>query len=285
MLLTFFLAVALQQAASQKPAYRLSCDSHGQSTDCSVCMACGGADVDHFEIRDDSGKVQFQADSSPGEPVADVAMEAFSYADRAIEEVVTTQGAPAQPRRFRVTYVFESTSSGLVPFNPPVATPCLGNAFLASGIALSCDFDAGFFRFEVLLAISFDRHRIELMPNQEAFPAFPALGRRSSQRLSVSADLPMYLRHEKKAPQSIVKIEAGQVRSFFQSSSTGLKDAANQVVVISAWAPVSMKPASTSPPVPETAIYDPNNVWLQVRVNGRTGWIHGLNSFHAIGLR
>ena len=49
-------------------------------------------------------------------------------------------------------------------------------------------------------------------------------------------------------------------------------------------APASLKPADNAPEGVQMVYYDINNLWLQIQVDGHTGWMKGASSFRIIGL-
>jgi hypothetical protein len=55
-------------------------------------------------------------------------------------------------------------------------------------------------------------------------------------------------------------------------------------MILAAWAPASLKAADNAPVGVQMVNYDWNNLWLQIQVEGHTGWIRGTNSFRMIGL-
>lgn len=279
LLLELVLAALLQQTAPQKPpwdgaihmgghAYRLSCYMAGDPVPCVRCHACELA-VDHFEIRDEAGHIQFEKDAPQGKPFTNVLAMGFGNLGDQVLKIDTVQDpSPDGTPIARVLYAFEPTPSGLEPFNPPLT--CLNGAMgdLASHtIALGCHFDTGYFTFTVVLLYDFSHHQITLMPDQKVFSVlFP----RPYERLkaTASAKLELYSDHEDNAPLSILAISP--------EDSTKL---------VAAWSPVSMAPVDGGPAGFQGVRHDASQVWLQVRVKGRTGWVRGKRSFEAIGLQ
>lgn len=191
----------------------------------------------------------------------------------------TKQGTGYQ-EQLVVTHLFESTSSGLVPFYPAMLGS-YSDEYFSTGYALGYGFDTGYFRFDVPLAADFKTHRIELPPSRETFAVF---GRRAH-KLRTPGSIQLYSEHREDASHSEFTIAPGEVMNFYQSDPSSLKKLSGRIVVIVAWAPVSMSALRGGSAGVEMLDFNQENTWLQIQIDGHTGWIHGDASFRAIGLR
>ncbi len=290
-LLPVFLAVTLlQQAADTRPphdgalhlaghAYRLSCTFEGESA---PCAAKGGVSVDHFEIRDETGRVQFEKDAPPDKPFSYVGMWGTGSGTRWILEVDVTAEDSEPP----VSYIFDPAHSRLVPFNPPVT--CASGRFstvsvAGGGTGLGCALGNHYFTLLVILTYDYDHHRIELTPQREnGYFAEPVmeLGSERAGRLLFNypdeipapkapapAELELYSQHDDHAPYAKVQVSEGET-----------------IKLLGGWSPVSMTPVEKTSAKHWGVGFDPTSVWLYVEVSGRKGWIRGEGSFRAIGL-
>jgi hypothetical protein len=269
--------------------YELFCSQEGElirASETGLCEKTESGGVQRFEIRDDTGEVQFFQDAPAGNPFSYVGIFSVENAGREILYVDTSHDEihGSGPNPTHLIYYFDPTPSGLVAFNPPLVGVD-GFAHLSTGIALSRTFNAGFFQFSVLLDFNVANHHIEIMPDQIAFPAFPPPGRQKSGPSSAAGEIKIYSSHESGAPKTDMKIAAGHVVKWWQSLDPGEKLVAGQVVkILAAWAPASLKPADNAPEGVRMVYYDWNNLWLQIQVDDRTGWIKGTSGFRMIGL-
>jgi hypothetical protein len=242
--------------------------------------------VQRFEIRNEDGEVQFFQDAPAGNPFSYVGIFSLANAGREIFDVDTShddiQGSGTKP--VHLIYYFDPTPSGLVPFSPAIVG-IDGFAHLSSGIALSRTFDTGFFQFSVLLGFNTLTHRIEVLPDQTAFSAFPPLGKQKSGPSPTAGEIKFYSNHDSAAPKTDVRIAPGHTVTWWQSLDPVERPATGQIVkILAAWAPASLKPADNAPEGVEMVYYDWNNLWLQIQLDDRTGWIRGTSSLRAIGL-
>ncbi len=242
--------------------YGLFCSQEGElirASETGLCEKTESGGVKRFEIRDETGEVQFFQDAPAGNPLSYVGIFSVANAGREILYVDTSHE--------------EIHGSGPNP------------AHLSTGIALSRTFNTGFFQFSVLLDFNVANHHIEIMPDQIAFPAFPPPGRQKSGPSPAAGEIKIYSSHESGAPKTDIKIAPGHVVKWWQSLDPGEKLVAGQVVkILAAWAPASLKPADNAPEGVRMVYYDWNNLWLQIQVDDHTGWIKGTSSFRVIGL-
>jgi hypothetical protein len=237
-------------------------------------------------VRNETRDVQFFQDAPEGKPFTYVGIFSFSNGGSEILNIETSfdEIPDNGPKPVHLIYYFEPTRSGLVPFRPPLAGVD-GFAQLPSGAALSRTFNTGFFQFSVLLDFDLAAHRIEIMPDQTAFPAFPPPGPRKSGLSAASGEIKLFGAHNISAAEADVHISPGHSVTWWQSPSTGDKPATGQVVtILAAWAPTSLKPADNAPDGVKMVYFDWNNLWLQIQVGDQTGWIRGSSSLRTIGL-
>ena len=268
--------------------YQLYCRQEDESilaSETGLCEKTESAGLQRFEVRNESGDVQFFQDAPAGKPFSYVAIFSFANAGQEILDVDTSLDEihGSGPKPTHVIYYFDPTPSGLVPFDPPLVDVD-GFAQLSTGVALSRSFDSGFFQFSVLLDFNAVYHRIEIMPDQIAFSAFPPPGRQKSGTSPGSGDIKLYSSHDSAAPKADMRIAPGHTVVWWQSPGTGEKPAGQVVTILAAWAPASLKPADNEPDGVKMVYYDPNDLWLQIQVDGHSGWIRGTSSFRTIGL-
>ena len=269
--------------------YQLFCAQEGElirASETGLCEKTESGGVQRFEIRNDDGEVQFFQDAPDGNPFSYVGIFPFANAGKEIINIDTSHdeihGSGTNP--VHLIYYFDPTTSGLVPFNPPLVGVD-GFAHLSTGIALSRTFDAGFFQFSVLLGFDTAGHRIDILPDQIAFSAIPPTARQKSGPSAASGEIKLYGNHDSGAPKADIRIAPGHTVTWWQSLLPGDKTTAGQVVmVLAAWAPASLKPADNAPEGVKMVYYDWNNLWLQIQVGDHTGWIRGTSSFRTIGL-
>lgn len=270
-------------------AYQLYCAQEGETiaaSDTGLCEKTESGGVLRFEVRNETGEAQFSQDAPAGTPFSYVAIFSFINAGQEILDVDTSRGetGSSEPKPVHLIYYLAPTPSGLVPFNPPLVDVD-GFTQIPSGVALSRTFDAGFFRFSVLLAFNSQTHRIEIMADQVAFSAFPPRGRQKTGSSAGSGAIKLYGSHDAAAPKTDITISPGHSVKWWQSPDMSDKPAAGQVVtILAAWAPASLKQADNAPDGVKMVYFDWNNLWLQIQVDDRTGWIKGSSSFRAIGL-
>lgn len=269
--------------------YQLFCSQEGElilASETGLCEKTESGGVQRFEIRNEDGEVQFFQDAPSGNPFSYVGIFSIANAGKEILDVDTSldeiQASSQKPAH--LIYYFDPTAAGLVPFQPPLVGVD-GFAHLSTGVALSRTFDANFFQFSVLLDFNVAAHRIEIMPDQIAFSAFAPPGREKSGPSPSSGEIQMYSNHDSASPKAAFRIAPGHLVTWWQSLNPIEKPASAQIVTImAAWAPASLKPADNAPEGVQMVYFDWNNLWLQIQVDGHTGWIKGTSSFRTIGL-
>jgi hypothetical protein len=279
-------ACANRQSVSH---YELFCSQEGElirASETGLCQETESGGVQRFEVRNEDGELQFSQNAPAGDPfryvgifsVANAGREIF-YVDISHDDIHATG-----TNSVHVIYYFDPTPSGLVAFDPPLVGVD-GFAHLSTGTALSRTFNTGFFQFSILLDFNLLTHRIEIMPDQIAYSAFPPVGRQKSGPSATSGEIRLYSSHESAAPKADVRIVPGHVLKWWQSLDPVEKPAAGQVItILAAWAPARLKPADNAPDGVKMVYYDWNNLWLQIQVDDRTGWVKGTSSLHTIGL-
>lgn len=269
--------------------YQLFCAHEGEEPEASetgICEKTETGGVQRLEVRDESGEAQFSLDAPADNTFTYVGIFAVANAGREILDVDTShdQAAGGGAKSAHLIYYFDPAPSGLIPFNPPLAGVD-GFAHVDTGLALSRTFDTGFFQFSVLLGFDRGGHRIEIMPDQNAFSAFPPAGRKKSGPVAGSGSVKLYSSHDSAAAKSEVTIAPGHAIIWWQEPDIGEKTPTGQMVtILAAWAPASLKPADNAPDGVKMVYYDWNNLWLQIQMEGKTGWIKGAGSFRTIGL-
>jgi hypothetical protein len=271
--------------------YQLFCAQEGElilASDTGLCEKTESAGVQHIEIRNEAGDVQFSQDAPDGDAFKSVGIFSFANAGKEIIDVDSSHDvtASSSPRPVHVIYYFDPTAAGLVPFNPPLVD-IDGFAQLPTGVALSRTFDAGFVQFSVLLDFNLLTHRIEIMPDQPAFSALPPRSRQKPGASSSpgSGELKLFANHDVAAPKTEIKLVPGHAVKWWQAPEMDDGPSAGQVVtILAAWAPASLRPADNAPEGVKMVYYDWNNLWLQIQVDQQTGWIKGVSSFRLIGL-
>ena len=269
--------------------YQLFCSQEGElilASETGLCEKTESGGVQRFEIRNETGEVEFFQDAPTGNSFTYVGIFLVANAGKEILEVDTSRDEihGSSPNPAHLIYYFDPTSIGLVPFNPPLVGVD-GFAHLSTGIALSRTFNAGFFQFSVLLGFNAANHRIEIMPDQIVYSVFPPLERQKSAPSPASGAIKIYSGHDSGATKTDIKITPGHTVTWWQSLAPGEKPTGGQVIMIlAAWAPASLKPADNAPDGVRMVYYDFNNLWLQIQVNDHTGWVKGTSSFRTIGL-
>ncbi len=269
--------------------YQLFCSQEGElivASETGLCEKTESGGVQRFEVRNEAGDVQFAQDAAAGAPFTYVGIFSFANAGNEILDVDTsldeTQGSGPKP--VHTIYYFDPAPSGLVPFDPPLVGVD-GFAQLPGGVALSQTFDAGFVQFSVFLDFNLPSHRIEIMPDQNAFSAFPPRGRKNAASSAASGQIKMSSGHDISAPRVDIRIAPGHKITWWQSPDMAEKPSSGQVVtILAAWAPASLKPADNAPEGVKMVYYDWNNLWLQIQAGDQTGWIRGAGSFRVLGL-
>jgi hypothetical protein len=253
-------------------AYKLICTRSGSPSECNG-TAGGPAEVDHFEVRDEQGRVVFERTVSGQQIFTDVGLSDTGYPDHPqLFAVSAERQTDANDRVSSISYVyyFHATPSGLVAFQP-AALSCgegtgteLGNlnVWPPGGIALGCEFNAGYFRFTAELEFDWDRHQI--VPATTAGRMFHVGGSAEIwAKATTVSTLRVYRDRDKNATQFTIRIARGQATRL-----------------LAAWVPVLLR---TSGDV-AIASYDPDNLWLQIELKNQKGWILGDENFRAIGL-
>jgi len=270
--------------------YQLFCAQESEllvASETGLCEKNETGGVQHFEVRNEDGEVQFSQDAPQGQPFTYVAIFGVANAGREVLDVDTAQdGNPAvSSKTTHLIYYFDPGPSHLIPFDPPMVGVD-GFAHVDKGLALSRTFDTGYFQFSLLLGFNMGTHRIEIMPDQSVFSALPPPGRQKSGPVAGSGELKLYSNHNLTAVKTPVQIKPGHAIDWWQSPGLGGKAGASQVVtILSAWAPASLKPADNAPEGVKMVYFDWNNLWLQIEVDDHMGWIKGSASFRMIGLQ
>ncbi len=268
--------------------YQLYCAQEGELvvvSETGVCEKTESSGVQSFEVRNEAGDVQFSQDAPAGSPFTYVGIFSFINGGQEILDVDTSREDihAGGPKPVHLIYYFDPTPSGLVPFNPPLVDVD-GFTQIPAGVALSRTFNAGFFQFSVLLDFNLPAHRIEIMPDQTAFSAFPPRGQKSGSP-SASGLIKLYASYDSAALKTDTKIAPGHSVKWWQAPDMGEKPATGQVVtILASWAPASLKQADNAPDGVKMVYFDWNNLWLQIQVDDHAGWIRGSSSFRAIGL-
>ena len=136
------------------------------------------------------------------------------------------------------------------------------NLWPPGGMAVGCEFDAGYFRFTAELEFDFDHHQI--VSNPTGGRSFRVGGSdKISAKATTVAALRVYRDHDENARQFTISIARGQATRL-----------------LAAWAPVLLR---TSGDV-AVASYDPDKLWFQIELKNQTVWIRGNESSRAIGL-
>ena len=292
-LLAFLSRISAQDASTAAVkagghSYQLFCAHAGEdpaASETGICDKNEAGGVQRFEIRNETGEVQFSQDAPAGNLFTYVGIFAFANAGREILDVETShEEAAGGAKSAHLIYYFDPAPSGLIAFNPPLVGVD-GFAHVDTGLALSRTFDTGFFQFSVLLGFDWGGHRIEIMPGQIAFSAFPPTSRKKLGPASGAGSVKLYSNHDSAAAKLDVSIAPGHAIAWWQAPDIAEKTPDGQMVtILAAWAPASLKPADNAPDGVKMVYYDWNNLWLQIQVNDHTGWIKGAGSFRAIGL-
>jgi hypothetical protein len=294
-LLSLFSPVFLQISPSatvhtRGHTYQLFCSQEGElmlASETGLCQKTESGGVQRFEVRNEDGDIQFFLDAPPGNPFSYVGIFSQENAGAEILDVDASHDETlpgGAPKSVHTIYYFEPTGTGLAPFHPALVGVD-GFAHVSTGLALSRTFDAGFFQFSVLLDFNLTSHRIEIMPDQAAFSAFPPHGREKSGPSGSAGDVKIYASHDSAAAKTDIRIVPGHAVTWWESLNPYVKPGAGQVVtILAAWAPASLKPADNAPEGVQMVYYDINNLWLQIQVDGHTGWMKGASSFRIIGL-
>jgi hypothetical protein len=288
MLVILFLTLLFPQGRpGVSPTYALVCTHAGASVPCDIadCAGCPmlcqradnsgplpgdcSADVDHVEVRDATGHSQCHLDAPTG--------KLFGWVNRAVinDKLLSLHLATRQEPSAAIVFACEITASELIPFKPAVTCAGCESASLGTYGPLFI-FENGYFGSEVALKYDYDQHRIVMNGAVEAIPIPIGPGRyglpelqtgTSSSTVKTASALDLYSEHASTAAHASVTISERDV-----------------VQMLGTWAPISMEPLEGAGSNFEIVRYDRNQEWLQINVNGRTGWIHGAHSFSAIGL-
>jgi hypothetical protein len=223
--------------------------------------------VDHVEVRDATGHSQCHLDAPTG--------KLFGWVDRAVfnGKLLTLDLATRQEPSAAIVFACEITASELIPFKPVIT--CAGCESARAGTYGSLlIFENGYFGSEVALKYDYDQHRIVISGVAEAIPigpgryGLPVLQRgTSSSTVRTASTLDLYSEHASTAARAPVTVSEQDV-----------------VQMLGTWAPIAMEPLEGVGSNFEIVRYDRSQEWLQINVNGRTGWIHGAQSFSAVGL-
>jgi hypothetical protein len=250
-------------------AYKVICTRSGSPADCEDSEAFP-AQVNHFEVRDENGRIVFASSVSAGQLFTRIFISGAGYPGHPHLLTVDVERQTNEADQISSTHYqlyLASTPSGLVAFQPALSCgegriQMLSNPAVwpPAGIALGCQFDAGYFRFVAMLEFDFDRHQIILGPNKVLNLSGPA--EMSAETIAASA-LRVYKNHEENAPRFTIALARGQTTKL-----------------LAAWAPVLLR---SSADVAVTS-YDPEKLWLQIELKNEKVWIRGGESFQAIGL-
>jgi hypothetical protein len=238
---------------------------------------CSAA-VDHVEVRDLAGQTQCQLNAPTEMLFGGVLLTGSkgalgsSLSARQIERIrLITQQEPGNP----IIFACEVSPTGLIPLQPPVTCAnCEDANNGAFGVLFI--FKNGYFGSVVSLKYDFTEHRFVL--NDENVRSAIPLGtsrygllelerHTAASTAGAEATLDLYPEHASNAPSTPVKVSKG-----------------DRVDLLQSWAPVAMEPMDTRISPFQAVSYDQNNAWLQIKVNGQTGWIRGDANFSAIGL-
>ena len=252
-------------------AYKLSCSLSGSLSPCQG-SSHAPADVSHFEVRDEDGRTVFERNVSGEQRFTDVGISNTGYPEHPQLFTVAVEQRTNSNRESSVSfaYYFHATAAGLVAFQPALSCGDGSATMLAnpdlwppSGLALACKFDAGYLRFTAALQLDFDRHQI--VPSDKALRVSDPQG---SAKFSAAAEnastLGLYRQHDKSAPQFTLGVSRGQTTRL-----------------LAAWEPVSLRSSGDI----STVSFDPAKLWLEIETKNERGWIRGVDSFRAIGLR
>jgi hypothetical protein len=286
MLVILFLTLLFPQGRpGVSPTYALVCTHAGASVPCMVgsCAVCPmlcqradnsgplpgdcSADVDRVEVRDATGDSQCHLDAPTGKLFGWAHLGVFD--GKLLSLDLATRQEPSAP----IVFACEITASELIPLKPVVT--CAGCESAKAGTYGSLFiFENGYFGSEVALKYDYAQHRIVMDGAVEAIPIGP--GRyglpelqtgTSSSTVKTASTLDLYSEHASTAAHASVTISERDV-----------------VQMLGSWAPIAMEPLEGAGSNFEIVRYDRSQEWLQINVNGRTGWIHGAHSFSAIGL-
>jgi|SRR5215831_6101824 len=266
--------------------YSLFCRMAGESVSTLGSMCLG---VDHFEVRDEAGRVQFALDTPDDNPFSAVDIHGGTYNNTDFFRVSVTHdeehGRDADP--LYVYYEFDPTPSGLAPVDPPIVCPPEGRGGMGqAGAMLSCSLNLGYVRTEVLLKKNGRNHRIEIDQRKQGYPVFAPFGQSSPRQSNDSGQIKIYSDHQIDAPSSALKIEPKHSVIWWQSRfPSDAPHAGQTIMILTAWAPVSLTASDRIPAGAEMVRCNAEDLWLQISVDNQTGWIHGPNSFRTVGLR
>jgi hypothetical protein len=257
-------------------AYRVVCSRSGSPTACVGSRAYPTA-VDRFEVLDENNQVQFNQNASEGEIFTDVFEGSTGYSghQQLFKINVVTQRLDGIPSSIQYSYFFLATPEGIRAFRPVLTCGggsgvSLGNPALwpPMGIALGCDFNAGYIGFTVVLTFDPDELRVVIPPKPKIFHAYPATGAPYDTllpRADHSARISTYPDHDPNAQPTTIIIVGGQTTR-----------------VLGAWCPISLQTDSRGRAVVN---YDASNLWIQIELNGSKHWIHSDHDLRAIGLQ
>lgn len=264
--------------------YSLFCRLVGESASNSA-QICEGAD--HFEVRDEAGRIQFALSTPADNPFTSVNIEGGTYANTDFFRVYVShdqvRGRDATP--LWIYYEFDPRPSGLVPLDPPVACPPAGGGMGEVGATLSCDLKLGYVRMSALLKVDARDHRVEIDQSAKGYSVFSPFGQSDPKQSYESGDIQVYSNHQTDAPSSRVKIKSGHSviwwQSRFQSSAPR---GVQTIMILWAWAPVTLTPSDGIPAGAKMVSSNAKDLWLQIKVDDQAGWIHGSSSFDTVGL-
>jgi hypothetical protein len=282
MFLILLLAGLLQQAGPLGRATSsnvLSCSHQGVSVpclmgDCADCAAqCGrgersapmssecSADVDHAEVRDQSGHNQCQLTAPPGKLFGEV-----SFGGN--RQVASLTARPKNNPDAPIALLCEINQLELIPMQPILTCD-------HCGAGSSFGFDNGHFLSLVIFKYDFANHRLSLAPTDK-MSAIPlamtkygvptSAGGVWSSTVAAIAAIEIYADHDGSSAHAPLSIAVG-----------------DSIQLLGSWAPVAIVPVTGNPNL-EAVAYNHSQEWLQIQVKGRMGWIRGAENFSAIGL-
>lgn len=286
--------------------YDLSCSLANKPTSCVPESSLDHHHVDHFELSDENGKVQFQQNAPKGKTFRMVRAQFegpggftgldihWGSFDSATQTRIARNISSARLLRIianldadskdSVVSTLEITPSGLVP-STPVLCPYAGDISTAAGAGVECSIETTYFRFSAELRHDFNQHDETLLST--LFTIFPASREYDPKALQESAELTVYADHRMTETSSETTAQAGMFVTWQEQSVPNQRPKptpAKSVEIMAAWASLKLVPGSGQFAGLQVASYDKNDLWLRVNLNGTEGWIRGDRSFRAVGL-
>ena len=128
-LLALLSGISAQDASSAAVkagghTYQLFCAQAGEdpaASETGICEKTEAGGVQRFEVRNETGDVQFTQDAPAGNPFTYVGIFAFANAGREILDVETShEENAAGAKSAHLIYYFDPAPSGLIAFSPPL---------------------------------------------------------------------------------------------------------------------------------------------------------------------